>query len=137
VYVGAVIAVRPAGAASGLEGGVRKEADVRVDAVLRAPATASPAAATLRYEEPTGEARGGVFYTLRAGDRVLVFAGSLGREYPIEVVSGSLPEVRKQVTALRDFAARMDDVALRLHGVDARVRDTQVKLYDSALAALR
>jgi hypothetical protein len=118
--------------------GPRMEADVRLDAVLRAPAAATPApAAVLRYEEPAGEPRSGVFYTLRPGDRVLAFAGSLAREYPIEVLSGPLASLRRDVTALRDAASRMDETALRLHGIDARAREAQVRLYDAALAALR
>lgn len=160
VYLGTVAEVRQAAPPDGEGGGARMEAAIRVDRTFRGPAVAptplpSPAALTpaaaagddafpwatyggpsVRYEEPGREPREGVFYRLRRGHRVLVFAGSLGRETPLEVLSGSAAELRGELTALRDFAAAMDPRTARLHGVDDRERAAQVALYDAVLAAL-
>lgn len=137
VYLATVAEVRQVGLSEGPGAGPRMEAVLKVDAVFRPPAPSPSPEAVIRYEQAAGELRAGVFYTLRVGDRVLVFAGSLGKEYPVEVVHGATRAVAEQVKALRELALGMDEMALRVHGITAPLRAEQVKLYDRILARLR
>ena len=139
VYLGTVTAIRRLGALDSLtaETQGRLEATVALTKVLRAPAGVLPAAEVpVRFDSRAPEPEGDGFYTLAPGEAVLVFADGFEPAYPREVLHGAPAALAAQVKALRGFVAGMDPATMRLHGLVAATRASQVRLYDAALAAL-
>jgi hypothetical protein len=139
-FVGTVSAVQRLGALDGLtaETQGRMEATVTIDKVLRAPAGAAPAAAEVivKFDSRAPEPEGDGFFSLAAGERVLVFADGFEPAYPRELFHGAPKDLTAAVKALRDFVATMDAPTTALHGLTPATRASQVKLYDDALGLL-
>jgi hypothetical protein len=138
-YVGTVVTVRRLGALDGLTGETqgRMEAAVRIVKVLRAPArTAPPQEAPVRFDSRAPQPEGGGFYTLAPGEAVLVFADGFEPAYPRELLHGTPVALAAETQALRDFVATMDADTMRLHGLTAATRASQVRLYEEALATI-
>jgi len=140
VYVGTVTAVRRVGSLEDLAGEAqgRMEAAIEVASVLRAPAgTTRPDSAPVRFDSRAPDPEGDGFYTLAAGEVVLVFADGFEAAYPREMLHGAAAALSGQVKELRDFVAAMDARTMDLHGLTAATRLSEVQLYDRALAALK
>jgi hypothetical protein len=113
------------------------EATVRIDKVLRAPAgAAAPTEAAVKFDSRAPEPEGDGFFSLAAGERVLVFADGFEPAYPRELFHGAPTDLAAAVKALRDFVATMDAPTMALHGLTPATRVSQVRLYDEALAQL-
>jgi hypothetical protein len=139
VYLGTVSEVRRVGGLEGFDkpGQGRMEAVVKVARVLRAPAGASAAEeAIVRYDSRAPEPEGDGFHALAAGEKVLVFAGSFDKEYPLELWHGAAETVGREIGDLRAYVAAMDGDTLRLHGLTPATRAQQLRFYDAVLAAL-
>jgi hypothetical protein len=146
VYLATVSEVREVAAADAPGSAPRMEATLKVGRLFRpaAPASPVPADAVVRYEQAAvpsavpvvDDPQTGVFYRLKAGDRVVVFAGSFDKGFPIEMISGPAKIVATQVSALRAWLLAMDDLTATLHGVTPAIRAQQVVLYDRILAEL-
>jgi hypothetical protein len=139
VYVGTVTAVRRLGALEGLTGETqgRMEAGIRIAKVLRARSGAAPAEEVpVRFDSRAPAAEGEGFHALVPGEAVLVFADGFEAAYPRELLHGPPAALATDVKALRDFVAAMDADTMRLHGLSAATRASQVRLYDEVLAAL-
>ena len=140
VFVGTVTGVQRLGALDGLtaETQGRMEATVTIDKVLRAPAGAAPAPAevVVKFDSRAPEPEGDGFFSLGAGERVLVFADGFEPAYPRELFHGAPKDLIAAVKALRDFVATMDAPTTALHGLTPATRASQVKLYDEALGLL-
>ena len=147
VYLATVSEVREVAPADAPGSAPRMEATVKVGRLFRpaTPASPAPADAVVRYELAAAPSRGtpvaedqqsGAFYRLKGGDRVLVFAGSFDKAFPIEMITGPPKALSAQVSALRAWLLAMDDVTARLHGVTPAIRTQQIALYDRILAEL-
>jgi len=138
VYVGTVGAIRRLGSLDGLDGETqgRMEAAVQVAKVLRGAAPPSTDLA-LRFDSRAPDPEGDGYYTLAPGEAVLVFADQLAEPaYPLEMLHGPSASMAADVKELRDALLAMDADAMRLNGVTAATRVSQVRLYDQALAAI-
>jgi hypothetical protein len=139
VFVGTVTGVRRLGALDGLTADTqgRMEATVKIDKVLRAPAGApAPAEAAVKFDSRAPEPEGDTFFTLAAGERVLVFTDGFEPAYPRELIHGAPKDVAVAIKALRDFVATMDAPTTALHGLTPATRASQVRVYDEALGQL-
>ncbi|HUG54936.1 MAG TPA: hypothetical protein VMR21_15100 [Vicinamibacteria bacterium] len=141
VYLGTVTALRRLGSLDGLEAEMqgRMEATVALTRVLRAPSGAAgttPAEVAVRFDSRAPAPEGEGFYTLAPGEAVLVFADGLEPAYPRQLLHGTPAGLAAEVKALRDFVAAMSPASMRLHGLTAATRLSQVRLYDAALSAI-
>jgi hypothetical protein len=96
----------------------------------------APPEAAVKFDDRTPEEEGDGFYSLAAGEAVLVFADGFEPAYPRELLHGAPAALSAEVKALRDFVASMDADTLGLHGLTAATRASQVALYDAALASI-
>ena len=138
-YAGTVTAVRRIGSLEGLslETQGRMEATVAIAKVLRAPSGVTPPAeAPVRFDCRTPEPEGEGFYALAPGEGVLVFADAFEPAYPRELMHGAPAALGAEIKVLRDFVTTMDADTMRLHGLTAVTRASEVKLYDDAMAAI-
>ena len=136
VYLATVSEVRQIAPPDAPGSAPRMEATLKVGRIFRPAPLASPAPAdaVVRYEQ--ADTATGVFYRLAAGDRVLVFAGSFDKAFPIEMITGPPRAVSTQVSALRAFLLDMDEMTSSLHSVTPAIRAQQIALYDRILADL-
>jgi hypothetical protein len=136
VYVGTVTEVRKLGSLDGPQG-ARMEAVLKDVKVLRGPAPDDPAApVSLRYDHADDPEAGGLYHRAAAGDRVVVFARSLGKDYPLALVNGEAKVVGDGLRARRQWLLALDADGLRAQGLTEAQRPEQAKLYDRILAAL-
>jgi hypothetical protein len=124
----------------------RMEATLKVERLFRpaTPPSPPPADTVVRYEQaaapsvpPIDDSPTGVSYRLKAGDRLVVFAGSFDKAFPAEMITGPAKAVAAQVSALRAWLLAMDERTSTLHGVTPAIRTRQVALYDRILAELK
>jgi len=140
VYVGTVTSLRRIGGLEDLSRDTqgRMEAAVEITTMLRAPAaTPPPESAPVRFDSRAPDPEGDGFYTLAAGESVLVFADTFEAAYPREMLHGAPAALADQVKELRDFVASMDAATMGLHGLTTATRLSEVQLYDRALAAMK
>ncbi len=139
VYLATVTEVRRVAPLEDLdrEAAGQMEATLKVTKVFRAPAgTAAPAETVVRYDSRAPEPEEDPYYALAAGETVLVFAGSFGKEYAVEMFHGAPAALNETIGALRAYVAAMDASTLRLHGLTPATRAGALRLYDAVLAAL-
>jgi hypothetical protein len=135
VYVGTVAAVTRVGNLDRPQVG-RMEATVKDVKVLRGSPPEGGATVVFRYDHSDEPIEGGLFYRVSPGDLVVVFAGSLGKEYPLALVNGTAKVVGDDLRARRQWLAALDADGLRIQGVTEAQRPEQAKLYDRVLGAL-
>jgi hypothetical protein len=136
VYVGTVAEVRKVGSLDGPQG-ARMEAVLKDVKVVRGPAPADPEApVSLRYDQAADPDAGGLYHSAAAGDLVVVFAGSMGKEYPLALVNGAAKVVGDGLRARRQWLLELDVDGLRAQGLTEAQRPEQARLYDRILAAL-
>jgi hypothetical protein len=136
VYVGTVAEVTRVGNLDVPQVG-RMEASLKDVKVLKgAPPPEGAGTVVLRYDHADEPIAGGLFYRVAPGDVVVVFARSLGKEYPMALVNGTAKVVGDDLRARREWLAALDADGLRVQGVTEAQRPDQVRLYDRILGAL-